>query len=331
MGATIANIPPAARREPWVHTVVLNWHATEETLGCLTSLRRQTYARQRIVVVDNGSDEASLGPLRAEGAPWSFIRNPANLGFAGGVNVGIRAALAAGADHVWLVNNDARACPDALAHLVAAAEADPRVGLLSPVIRDLEQRDRIEFCGGRFNPLPLTFDMTLDPAVYRAWRQERPERIWLTGTALLIRRAVIDRIGLFDEALFAYYEDNDYSLRAAAAGFHNMVAEAATVLHRSSDPRGAVPGKRPYFYYYMARNQILLLRKHGGLRRNARALVWALRAQAREARRWRAYPEVVRAIGAGIVDGLRGAGGAYAAERRGKAPVAAMRLIAPTL
>ena len=301
---------------PPVGIVVLNWNAAGETLGCLASLRAQDYPNAALIVIDNGSAPDDLAALRAGLGDAALIANPRNLGFAGGVNTGIARALADGAAYVWLVNNDARVAPDALTRLVAAAEGDARLGLLSPVIRNLDRGDAPDFAGGLFAPAPLTFRMTANVAEGQAWQHAQPDRIWLTGTALLIRRAAVQRIGGFDAALFAYFEDNDYALRAAAAGFRNAVVPGAEVFHRSGDPSAAVPGKRPYFYYYMARNQILLLRKHGGLRRNARALVWALRAQAREARRWRAYPEVVRAIGAGIVDGLRGAGGAYAAERR---------------
>ena len=301
---------------PPVAIVVLNWNGAGETLACLASLRAQDYPNAALIVIDNGSAPDDLAALRAGLGDAVLIANPRNLGFAGGVNTGIARALADGAAYVWLVNNDARVAPDALSLLVAAAEGDPGLGLLSPVIRNLDRDGAPDFAGGRFRTAPLTFHMTADAAEGARWRAEQPGQVWLTGTALLLRRTVIERIGGFDAALFAYYEDNDYALRAAAAGFRNAVVPGAAVFHRSGDPSAAVPGKRPYFYYYMARNQILLLRKHGGLRRNARALVWALRAQAREARRWRAHPEVVRAIGAGIVDGLRGAGGAYAAERR---------------
>ena len=310
-----------ASTAPPVAIVVLNWNGAGETLACLASLRAQDYPDARLIVIDNGSAPDDLAALRAGLADTMpgdavLIANPRNLGFAGGVNTGITRALADGAAYVWLVNNDARVAPDALARLVAAAEDDPGLGLLSPVIRNLDRDGEPDFAGGRFRTAPLTFHMTADAAEGARWRADQPGQVWLTGTALLLRRNVAERIGGFDEALFAYYEDNDYSVRAAAAGFRAAVVDRAAVFHRSGDPSAPVPGKRPYFYYYMARNQILLLRKHGGLRRNARALWWALRAQAGEARRRLAYPEVVRAIAAGIVDGLRGAGGEYVVGRR---------------
>ena len=188
---------------PSVAVVVLNWNNAAETLGCLASLRAQDYPNARVIVVDNGSAPADLAALREGLSAAALIGNGRNLGFAGGVNTGIARALADGAAYVWLVNNDARVAPDALSRLVAAMEADPHLGLASPMIRNLDRDAAPDFCGGRFTTAPLVFHMTADAAEGQAWQRSDPDRIWLTGTALLIRRALAERIGGFDEALFA--------------------------------------------------------------------------------------------------------------------------------
>ena len=307
-----------------VVAVVLNWNKAQDTAHCVEALRRQDHAPLRVIVVDNGSEPGSLGPIEALSPPVALIRNERNLGFAGGVNVGIAQALSDGAAFIWLVNNDAIPEPDALP-LCLAAMGDARVGLVSPMILNGDAGDQTEFCGGLWDG--KVFRTTDNPDVYRNWAEATPERIWLVGTALLIRRAVAEAIGGFDEALFAYWEDNDYSVRAIAAGFRCVVAPAARVRHWSGTPV-STPGLKPvHYHYYMARNEILFIRKTAGLRGRPKLLVWAIERQLRRVNALADYPISSQAVFAGLWDGLRGHGGAFVAGRR--FPFAsALRLVA---
>ncbi len=294
-----------------VEVVVLNWLDTAATVACLASLARQTYANFGVIVVHNGPAQADLAPLSEAGINFRLIRNPHNLGFAGGVNVGIRAALAGGASHVWLLNSDAEAAPDALAHLVEAAEAEAGIGLVAPAMRNINDEDRPDLWGGVVERRHLAFHMSAREEDWQAWCLTAPDRIWLAGAALLVRREVAERIGLFDEALFAYWEDQDYSIRSFQAGFRNILVPAAVVWHRAKAPDPIRPTKPPYYYYYTARNYLRLLRKYGGWRANARPLAWALARELTLAHRLRASPATVQAICAGLRDGLVGRGGEY--------------------
>ncbi|MEA2738398.1 MAG: hypothetical protein QOH05_1705, partial [Acetobacteraceae bacterium] len=198
---------------PRVDIILLNWNKSALTLACVASLQARTYANARILVVDNGSVEQDVAALQAAEGPFKLVRNQHNLGFTGGVNVGIAQAMADGAAYIWLLNNDAVPTPDTLARLVAAAEADPRVGLASPVIQHMDGDDSIDTCCGLVHSAPLNFERTADPSMAADWMRTDPGRIWLVGTALLVRRSLIEKIGGFDDRFFAYWEDNDYSLR----------------------------------------------------------------------------------------------------------------------
>lgn len=290
--------------------MVLNWNKAARTAACVAALARQT-RHLTVVVVDNGSDGAALGEL---GRCCVVLRNERNLGFTGGVNAGIRRALADGAKFVWLLNNDAEAAPDALERMLAAVAADPRIGLASPLIRNGDAGDAIEFCGGLRQG--NDFLTTADPITYARWSDTAPDRIWLVGTALLVRRRLIEAIGLFDERFFAYWEDNDYSVRSHAAGFRNVVVPDAVVRHWSGNPLADAGSKPVHYYYYMARNEMLFLRKHLGLGEIGRPLLWAIDRQFRLLGRLRAYPAAADAVLAGLWDGFRGRGGAYDPGRR---------------
>jgi N-acetylglucosaminyl-diphospho-decaprenol L-rhamnosyltransferase len=255
-------------------------------------------------VVDNGSVE----PVGRLGTDVTLLCNRQNLGFAGGVNCGLRHAFAAGADHVWLLNNDAEPLAGALEALLEVAEQDASIGLASAVILNTDDNQAVEFHGGLWDG--HTYHKTEDAAQYASWAATNPSRIWLVGTALLVSRRLIERIGYFDEAMFAYWEDNDISRRSSAAGFLNVVVANAVVSHQSGRPADNPEERPPYFYYYMTRNELLLMRKMGELMR-VRPLYWMMRRTIRVLSRLDSLPAHRRAIWRGVFDGVLGRGGAY--------------------
>jgi GT2 family glycosyltransferase len=297
---------------PSVQVVVLNWNKEAETRQCVGALQLQTFAPLKIIVVDNGSTESLAEPLSAFPNPPRLIVNKRNLGFTGGVNAGISAALADGADYIWLLNNDTKPEPDAIARLVSAMRRDPRVGLASPVITNGDAGNRIEFCGGLFDPADMTFGTTNRLETYRHWAKATPDRMWLVGTALLLSRIMVERVGLFDTRFFAYWEDNDYSIRSVQAGFRSLVVPEAIVEHRSGDAVHLPCSKPPHYFYYMARNEILFRRKHPSEKR-LKSLWWCLNRHCRAAAGLAG--ERRGAVLGGLRDGLMGRGGAYMPDR----------------
>lgn len=294
---------------PFVAAVVLNWNKARESADCVRALHGQTHPNLRVIVVDNGSPEDSLGPLQNLDLPFLLLRNGANLGFTGGVNAGMERALAEGADFIWLVNNDAVPAPDALELMLRAFEADAGIGLASPTIRNGDAGDAVEFCGGLWDA--GVFHATDDAATYERWRETRPGQIWLVGTALLLRRELVEAVGPFDDRFFAYWEDNDYSVRSIRAGYRNVVVPGAVVRHWSGNPKADPGAKPPHYHYYMARNEIMFLRKHVPLRKSLKLMAWAISRQSKRMKRLHAFPGSVDAILRGLCDGLRGRGGAY--------------------
>jgi GT2 family glycosyltransferase len=302
--------------EPSVAIVLLNWNDTTPTLGCLDALRSLDYGNARIVVVDNGSDADSLRPL-TDRQDIELVRNAANLGFAGGANVGLRHAFAAGADYVWLLNNDALPAPDALKKLAALAESEPAIGLLSPLLHDHGNDTRPNACFGLFDRRSLGTTQTDNPEQARRWLAEQPGDVLAFGTALLIRRRLFETIGGFDENLFAYAEDVDYCLRCTAAGFGIGFCFDAIVWHSFRDPVGDPAACPPHIHYYMSRNYPLLWRKlRGPPLLFVRAGLWLLRRRLLLIEDMRTNPPGVEALLAGLWDGLRGKGGAYDPAQR---------------
>lgn len=305
-------------RAPRVVTVVLNWRRPDETLTCVRSLLKMDYPNHHILIIDNSAGTTDIDGLLHD-LPVEIIRNPANLGFTGGVNIGMRHAVASGADYVWLMNSDATTAPDALTRLVATAEAAPSIGLISPVIRAPadparpEDSNRIVFCLGLQGPDHVASRGTSDPEEAAEWLRDRPADTVLYGAALLVRRALIDAIGGLDERFFAYVEDIDYSLRCHDAGFTVAVCFDAFVYHQFKDLMTDILS--PYVHYFMNRNQMLLWRKRTRGFFFRKATVWYLYQRLLKIERERGDPVVANALLLGLWDGLRGVSGAYDPDR----------------
>lgn len=252
--------------EPQITIIILHWRTYTHTSQCLASIATLTYTNYRVLVADNGSHDGSLERLQREFPTIETIEYASNLGFAAGVNPAMQRAFDEGSDYVLLLNSDVLVAPDLLTRLVAAAEAHPEIGILSPKILWEGREDRLAGLGCRVR----TFDIELI-----GW--DTPDSIETSdtpvvlecvfGSAMLLSRRVIDAVGLFDERFFFYYEDLDLCLRARAAGFLSAYLPSATVRHAVSASVRSIRGLRDF---YLARSRQLFFRKYrSGLMRLA--------------------------------------------------------------
>lgn len=282
--------------------VVLNWNGGDDTLRCLASLPLDALA----VVPDNGSTDGSLGRVREAFPEAVVVENGANLGFSGGNNAGIRAALDRGADWVVLVNNDAVLEPGTPAALREAADRHPEAGILAGKL--LFEDGRVQWAGQRVGLLsgysgrPDGYGKPDGPA----YAQERPvDRA--VGALMAVSRAAIDAAGLLDDDLFAYVEDVDWSLRIREAGFACVLVPSARATHALSASTG---GERVSTtpLYYGSRNTIVVCERHrplgpAGTRLRRASIAATFGARAALGLRSRA---ALRAVRAGYRDGIAG-------------------------
>lgn len=275
--------------------VILNWNEADDTVACLRSVEAWG-STPSVFVVDNGSQPPGIDPIRRDFPDVHVLESPVNRGFAGGCNLGIKAALKNGADAVLLLNNDASIDGSSLKALVAALESDAAIGIVGPVVG----HDGNDFTvGGRdiarhWNthlklPEPPTALMDVD---------------YVPGTVVLVRTQVFERVGLLDEDFFFGGEMADLCRRALEHGFRSVTDPSAVGMHdldRSASDRGVLHS------YYIIRNRFLFVRKHFPRRRGrlyarwtTRGLVTALMALRRGDRKR------AKAVALGVVDGLRG-------------------------
>ncbi|HLK12279.1 MAG TPA: glycosyltransferase [Candidatus Binatia bacterium] len=289
--------------------VIVTWEGGVATDRCVASLLAQDVPPAEIVVVDNASSAAERERLRAVLGGESRVRLlllDRNRQFAGGLNAGAAAALAAGADRLLLLNNDTVLAPDALRLLEAALDATPGAGLAGPRVVDLGS-GAVLSAGERHSLGLLCVPRTL--LRYRR-RADRPYRVrGIMGCALLVTRACFEAVGGLAEEIEVYYEDVDFCLGAAARGFAAVVEPRAVVRHDGM--RGFASGLTPWAAYLKARNPWLVVRRRG------RAWTWlafvpvygALLATSTALWRLRGRADVARALVRGAAAGLRAAAG----------------------
>jgi len=249
-------------RWPRVAIVVLNWNGREVLEDCVRSIYALSYAPLEVVVVDNGSTDGSAEMVRNRFPDCVVIQNETNLGFAKGNNQGIELALDRGNDYVMALNNDTLLDPESLTLLVQRAESDPQIAAVSPKIYFEDPSDRLWFAGGTFS----YWKGRNGHVGYRqkdcpAWNVPR-EAQFISGCVLLASRRAWRKIGCFDESLFVYSEDVDWSLRAQKSGFKLFYEPRAVVWHRESFSILRNKWQANYMYYN-TRNPMVVMWKQG--------------------------------------------------------------------
>jgi GT2 family glycosyltransferase len=240
--------------------VVLNWNGGDDTLAALASLKGIP-----TICVDNGSTDGSDRLVEQRFPNVELIRAGANLGYAGGNNIGIRRALARDADWVLLLNNDAVAELDLATALDRAARARPDAGLLACKLLS-EDGQVVQYAGAGFNGW---FGYS-----GRVVRTSRPDELRdvarADGAAMAVSRAAVEQAGLLDLELFAYVEDVEWSLRIRRAGFAVVFVPEARARHKGSAATGGRASTTNL--YYDTRNTIVVAERHVPLPRGLRGL-----------------------------------------------------------
>jgi GT2 family glycosyltransferase len=290
--------------QPYVVFVVLNTNRREDTLKCLESIARSTYTNHKVIVLDNASTDGSVEAIRSTYPSAETIELGKNEGYAGNNNVGVAAALAEQADWVFVVNEDTVLAPDCLEHLVGVGVGDPRIGILGPMVYHDDEPETIQSAGGCLDHYWQSRHIGANEPDTQQFVEPRAVD-WISGCAILVRRPVIEQIGMLDARFFYYWEEVDWCLRAKENGWRVVHVPRAKVWHsgvrRIYRPNASVT-------YYSTRNRFLLLQKH-----RAPLLVWIV-AWLQTLRtlvswtvrpKWRGQSDHRRAMWRGTVDFLR--------------------------
>ncbi len=253
---------------PEISVVIPSWNTRELLDACLRSLARSPRPRAEVLVVDNGSSDGSPDHVARSFPAAILVRNERNEGFARACNQGIR--LAQGR-YVLLLNSDTEILGDALECLFDFLESRPEYGAAAPrlVHEDGRTQRTLQAFPNLWTPLffatPLERWFPRSPELeryfLRDWDQESSADVDQPPAAcLLLRREVLDRIGLFDEELWLFFNDVDLAKRMQAAGWKTRYLAEARVLHHV----GASTSKFAGFVCEWQKNRLAYYRKHHG-------------------------------------------------------------------
>jgi GT2 family glycosyltransferase len=243
---------------PKVVVVVLNWNGKKDTFECLQSLEHLDYPNYEIIVVDNASTDGSQKFIKENFPRITLIENERNLGFGGGLNVGIVKARNRGADYVLCLNNDVIVDRRILIELVKVGELSDKIGGLCPMEYYYSEPNRINYAGGivRLVGGRIYGHGELDKGQF-----DKVRETWLLcGPAMMLKLKALSDVGIFDTSYFYGPEDTDLTLRLIKKGYTIMFVPSAKLWHKR---RGAVGGKiTPLIIYFHVRNFLSFVKKH---------------------------------------------------------------------
>ncbi|RYG06015.1 MAG: glycosyltransferase family 2 protein [Chitinophagaceae bacterium] len=244
--------------KPLVSIITLNWNQTPVTCAFLESTRSLTYKNYEILVCDMGSDIDPTEQINSANYPnTKVLRSETNLGFTGGNNWGMRQAKG---DFIFVVNNDTEVTPELLDVLLEPFYNDPTIGVTCPKIRYYSNPNIIQYAG--FNPINM---YTGRGTAVGSQEEDKGQHDvsgfthGAHGCAMLISREVIEKVGMFPEKFFIYYEEWDWSSRILKAGFKIYYQAKGLIYHKESITMGKQSAIK---VYYHTRNRILYMRRN---------------------------------------------------------------------
>lgn len=238
-----------------IDCIILHYGDIELTKRCVESIVKYAPEIRTIYLVNNDT-AINLQQKLGKGKKRVYLSADKNRGFAGGVNIGIKEALKNNAHYIIIINNDAYVQHNFLVSLYQALEEDSKVGIAGPVITFLKNRTTYYDHGGYINTL---FGRTSHDNRLIMSQKTSLDVNYVSGCCMMIKREVFEKIGVFDEDFFMYYEDVDFCLRAKNVGFQTVVVPNSVIHHDLSKTIGKDSSKA---LFHQIRSQKLFYSKH---------------------------------------------------------------------
>lgn len=235
--------------------ITINYNGLEDTCALIDTITFND--NMEVIVVDNASKQDEATAIQQKYPLVKVIRSDKNLGFAGGNNLGIKAAQG---KYLFLVNNDTIFKDFNLQSMIDRLESSSNIGAVCPKIRFSWDNNPIQFAG--YTPLSK---ITVRNQAIGFGEEDRGQyntprpTPYAHGAAMMLKREVIDNVGLMPECYFLYYEELDWSMMITRGGYEIWYEPACTIYHKESQATGQ---NSPLRTYYITRNRLLLVRRH---------------------------------------------------------------------
>ena len=250
--------------EKLLSIITINYNGIKDTCELLDTLPLEDKSIE-VIVVDNASTQDEATIIEQRFPQVTVIRSKANIGFAGGNNLGIQAAHG---KYLFFINNDTlldpqtsvSPQPSAFRPLINRLESSPKIGMVCPKIRFAWGNNPIQYAG--YNPLSK---ITLRNSAIGCGEEDRGQyntshpTPYAHGAAMMVKREVIDKVGLMPECYFLYYEELDWSMMISRAGYEIWYEPACSIYHKESQATGQ---NSPLKSYYMTRNRLIFAKRN---------------------------------------------------------------------
>ena len=243
------------QKECKLSIIIVNYNGLEDTCALIDSIPFND--NMEVIIIDNASKEDEAGIISQRYPHVKAVRNNKNLGFAGGNNIGIKAAKG---DYLFLVNNDTYFKDYNVNALIDCLESSPQIGIVCPKIRFAWGNNPIQFAG--YTPLSkITIRNKSIGFGEEDYGQYDTAHLtpYAHGAAMLIKRKATEKVGLMPECYFLYYEEVDWSMMFTRAGYQIWYEPACTIYHKESQSTGK---NSPLRTYYITRNRLLLVKRN---------------------------------------------------------------------
>lgn len=250
-----------------VAIILVNWKQYAVTADCIRSLQQVMGIKYDIILIDNKSEDNSAEMFNRHFPEIRLIEANANLGFAGGNNLGIAYAVRENYDYIMLLNNDTIVEPDFLTPLISYMEQHPDTGVIQPLIYFQHDRSLVWNGGSYYN---RWLSRAHTPGYNKRLQPNSTslqEVDWVTGCAFFTRASIFQELGMLNDRFFMYYEDVDLSFRIKKAGYRLMY-QPESIIYHIAGRSGKEAEKRkegfihPITHYYNLRNRIWMVRKY---------------------------------------------------------------------
>ncbi len=239
-----------------ISIITINYNGLADTCALIDSIPFNDYPLE-VVVVDNASQKDEASKIEQQYPQVKVIRSKKNLGFAGGNNLGIKAAQGL---YLFFVNNDTIFKDFNITALISRLESSDKIGLVCPKIRFAWDNNPIQFAG--YTPLS---SITMRNSAIGFGEEDNGQydtahsTPYAHGAAMMVKREVINKAGLMPECYFLYYEELDWSMMIRRAGYEIWYEPTCTMYHKESKTTGQ---NSPLRTYYITRNRLLFVRRN---------------------------------------------------------------------
>ncbi len=253
---------PVLTKQPLISLITVNYNGLDLTVELLNSIRKLNLSNLEIFVVDNASHENPQTFLTLHYPEVHFIRSEQNLGFAGGNNLAVKQAQG---EYLFFINNDTEITEGCLERLISIFDNHPKVGMVSPMICYFNEfksteLDLIQYTGMTQVSPWTARNTTIGEKELDKGQFPKPQKTaYGHGAAMMIRREVIEKVGIMFEGFFLYYEELDWCERIRREGFEIWVEPRTKIYHKESATVGTMSTMKTY---YLNRNRIYFMRRN---------------------------------------------------------------------